>query len=84
MKIETMVLMWAALGLLAGGIIAAVMAGQIDCGLPASLECEATAKRAWQVPAVVIALGVALGLAAIGSIRDPASSHASANTPDAP
>jgi uncharacterized membrane protein YidH (DUF202 family) len=83
MKTETMVLMWTSLALLAGGITSAVLAGQIDCGYDAALECEAMAKRAWQLPAVVIALGVGAGMAALWEWGRP-SSPESASTPDAP
>lgn len=84
MKTETMVLMWASLALIAGGIISAVMAGQIDCGLPSSVECEAAVKRAWQLPVVVIALGVGLGLAAGSSAIERPSDRAPGSTPGAP
>jgi hypothetical protein len=63
---ETVVLIWASIALLAGGIIAAVLAGQVDCGFQPTADCEAMKMTAWQFPAVAIALGVGLGFAAIG------------------
>jgi F0F1-type ATP synthase membrane subunit c/vacuolar-type H+-ATPase subunit K len=73
MKTETVVLIWASIALLAGGIAAAVLAGQVDCGVQPTVDCEAMKTAAWQFPAVALALGVGLGFAAIGVGYRPSS-----------